>query len=392
MKKLAFLSILFLFLATCSEDDGTGDGGNPIVDLPKISISNVSMFEGNESTSFDFEIRSNVASTNNISVDYAAEEINAGFDIDFINNSGTAVIPAGERETIISIDIVTDEIKEDDEQFKVVLSNPVNATISTGEGIGTIRNDDTFVDIPDDGYISPKSYVGYDLVWRDEFDGNEINAQNWTHETGAGGWGNEELQNYTASSNNSFVADGNLVIEARNNGGSYTSARMITKGKREFRFGRVDIRAILPEGQGIWPALWMLGANISTVGWPACGEIDVMELLGHQPSTVHGTAHWGPQGQSWSFNKGGPYNLTGEKFSDEYHVFSIVWEPNRIEFLVDDNRYYIITKDIVNGDYPFNNDFFFIFNIAVGGEWPGYPDASTQFPQRMFVDYIRVFQ
>ena len=136
----------------------------------------------------------------------------------------------------------------------------------------------------------------------------------------------------------------------------------------------------------------MLGTNISSVGWPHCGEIDIMELVGHEPGTVHGTAHWGPQGQTWSYNKGTGTTLSSGKFSDEYHVFSIIWEPNSIKWLVDDNQYFQLTNSDVNGTYPFDAEFFFIFNIAVGGTWPGDPDGTTVFPQRMYVDYVRVFQ
>jgi len=248
---------------------------------------------------------------------------------------------------------------------------------------------------PADGYITPENYTGYNLVWRDEFEGTSLNTADWNYEMGAGGWGNQESQHYTDRSENSFVSNGRLTIEARQEsyqGAPYTSARLTTQFKQAFRFGRVDIRAILPEGQGIWPALWMLGTEIQNVGWPACGEIDIMELVGHEPNIIHGTADWEPQVQTWSFNKGTGTSLASGKFSDEYHVFSIVWEQNAIRWLLDDVEYFSLDNGEVNGNYPFNGDFFFIFNIAVGGQWPGYPDASTQFPQRMHVDYIRVFQ
>ncbi len=390
---LFILCCLVLGLTACGDRE---DEAPPEQQLPKISISSVTQFEGDESTEFNFKVTVSEAATQEIRVDYATEEITAGKEIDFINQSGTLSFPVGEREADIVVQIVTDSLKEGDEEFRVLLSNPVNAQILTNEGIGTIRNDDTYVDVPEDGYITPESYTGYDLVWRDEFDGTSINLDDWTHEIGGNGWGNQESQYYTDRSENSYISDGNLIIEARKenfSGSNYTSARMITQGKQLFQFGRIDIRAILPEGQGIWPALWMLGTNISDIGWPACGEIDIMELVGHEPATTHGTAHWGPAGQSWSHYKGEGYdNPTGEKFSEEYHVFSIEWEPNSITWYVDDNEFFSLNNAQVNGAYPFNAKFFFIFNIAVGGQWPGYPDATTQFPQRMYVDYIRVFQ
>ncbi len=389
---LLLLSLSLLFIASCADSDD--DGPEPV--LPTLSVSSVTLFEGDANTTFNFRVTASVASEQTITFEYKTEEVTAAQDEDYRHVSGSMTIPAGERSAVLEIEILADSIKEADEEFKVVISNPTNATIANAEGVGTIRNDDTFIFVPQDGYITPESYTGYDLVWRDEFNGNSLNMADWRFEMGAGGWGNQELQYYTDRSENLQVSNGNLIIEAREeafNGAPYTSARIITLGKQSFTHGRVDIRAILPEGQGIWPALWMLGENITTIGWPACGEIDIMELVGHEPETVHGTAHWGPQGQTFSINKGEPYSLTGgQKFSDEYHVFSIIWEPNSIKWYVDDNHYFTLTNADVNGAYPFDADFFFIFNIAVGGVWPGNPDATTQFPQTMTVDYVRIFQ
>ncbi len=384
-------AFVILILAGCGSS-GTEPG---MENLPRVSISNFTLFEGNDVTNFTFNVSLNLVSDKEVRVDYATKDDTAEKGTDYQETNGTVTIAAGERGAEIQIEIITDDLKEPDENFKVILSNAVNAEIANGEGIGTIRNDDTRVDIPEDGYITPESYAGYRLNWSDEFEGNEINTENWTHEFGASGWGNQESQYYTDRPDNSFVQDGRLVIEAKRenfDGAPYTSARMITKEKQTFTFGRVDIRATLPEGQGIWPALWMLGSNISTIGWPACGEIDIMELVGHEPDIVHGTGHWGEQGQVPSDRRGGDYKLPrGEKFSDQFHVFSIIWEPGQIEWYVDDNKYFTLRTSDVNGNYPFDNEFFFIFNIAVGGQWPGYPDATTQFPQRMIVDYIRVF-
>jgi beta-glucanase (GH16 family) len=389
------LFVLFFAVPLLSGSCGENTVDPPAEELPKMSISSVTLFEGDENNIFRFQVSTSKTVTTEAKVNFATEEITAGKGTDFIEKSGTVTIPANERNAFIEIEIVADTLKEADEQFKVVLSNAVNATLQTTDGIGTIRNDDTYIDVPDDGYATPESYVGYDLSWGEEFNGSAINTSDWTHEIGAGGWGNQESQYYTDRPENSFLTDGNLIIEALEenfNGAPYTSARLITQNKKLFQYGRVDIRAILPEGQGIWPALWMLGTNISDIGWPACGEIDIMELVGHEPSTVHGTAHWGNQGQSSSDRKGSSYALSGEKFSEKYHVFSLIWEPNSIKWLVDDNQYFSLTNAEVNGNYPFNAEFFFIFNIAVGGQWPGDPDQTTQFPQRMYVDYIRVFQ
>jgi len=394
LKLIGWMVMLCIVIITIAcKDDGQGDDPEPV--LPKLNVSNVTIFEGDASTTFNFKVGLSAVSETTVTADFMSEDGTAGEGEDYIPQSGTLSIAPGEQEFTIAIEIVTDTLKEADETFSLIIANAVNATIQVNEGIGTIRNDDTFVFIPSDGYITPESYTGYNLVWQDEFDGTEINSNNWTHEIGAGGWGNEESQYYTNRSDNSRVQDGNLIIEAKEesfSGSDYTSARMITAGKQEFQFGRIDVRAILPEGQGIWPAIWMLGGNIWDIGWPACGEIDIMELVGHEPSKVHGTAHWGPQGQTFSNNAGESISLSREKFSDKYHVFSIIWEQGQIKWLMDDQQFFQITDDNITETYRFDNNFFFIFNIAVGGIWPGYPDATTQFPQQMVVDYIRVFQ
>lgn len=392
--KLLFLAFFIsAIIAGCKDPTG---GDDPAPELPRISVGSVTLFEGDAMTTFKFNITLNTTSTESISVDYATEDLTAGAGMDYEAQSGTVTFAAGEQQMFVDIVLITDSIQEADEEFKVVLTNPVNATIQTDQGIGTIRNDDTYVFIPEDGYITPISYVGYTTAWSDEFDGSSLNTDDWSYEMGNNGWGNNELQYYTDRTQNSRLENGKLVIEAKEesfDGAPYTSARLITRGKQSFTWGRVDIRAIVPEGQGIWPALWMLGENFSSVGWPHCGEIDIMEVVGHEPNKAHGTAHWGPQGQSWSYYSGESYTLSGgAKYSDEYNVFSIIWEPNEITWLINDIPYHTLTPSDVNGNYPFNQEFFFIFNIAVGGNWPGNPDGTTVFPQKMIVDYIRVFQ
>jgi hypothetical protein len=251
--------------------------------------------------------------------------------------------------------------------------------------------------IPDTGYSTPMSYPGYTLVWNDEFNGNSLSSD-WVHETGTGsnGWGNNELQYYRPE--NTEVRDGYLIITAKNEifgSQSYTSSRIKTQGLQSFQYGRIDIRAALPQGQGIWPALWMLGDSHSTVGWPACGEIDIMEMVGgthQQPqgnAYVHGTIHWEQNGQRAQY--GGHNKLDQGIFADEFHVFSIEWDQNGITWYRDDIAYH--SADITPAPLSeFQAPFFFIFNVAVGGNWPGPPDNSTQFPQQMAVDYVRVFQ
>lgn len=252
---------------------------------------------------------------------------------------------------------------------------------------------DNTAEIPGEGYATPESYEGYNLVWQDEFDGDGL-SDDWTFEigTGSNGWGNNELEYYREG--NATVSEGYLVIEAREEsfgGQEYTSSRIITKGKQTFKYGRIDIRAKLPQGQGIWPALWMLGSNISTVSWPACGEIDIMEMVGGTASdnTVHSTLHWDNAGSHASY--GDNYTLSSGIFADQFHVFTTIWDEGKVVSYVDDVKFYEI--DITPAELSeFHENYFFIFNVAVGGNWPGPPDASTVFPQQMVVDYIRVFQ
>ncbi len=255
----------------------------------------------------------------------------------------------------------------------------------------------TFDDeIPSQGYTTPLAYDGYTLFWNDEFDGSTI-SNDWNFEIGTGnnGWGNNELQYYRRE--NASLSEGNLIIEAKSQnfeGRNYTSSRMTTQNKITFRYGRVDIRAILPKGQGIWPALWMLGTDFPTVGWPYCGEIDIMEMIGGngRENTVYGTLHWDNNGSyACTCDQGNDYKLAQGTYNDKYHVFSIIWDENKIEWYVDDNLFK--TVSITPADLSeFRNDYFLLFNVAVGGNWPGNPDGTTQFPQRMIVDYVRVFQ
>ena len=252
----------------------------------------------------------------------------------------------------------------------------------------------------------PEEEPTWQLVWEDEFDGEVLDMEKWSYELGDGceisvnlcGWGNNELQYYTEREENISVEDGFLTITAHEEdfeGSEYTSARIRTFNKGDWQFGRIEIRAKLPQGQGIWPAIWMLPTDENFGGWPQSGEIDIMELVGHEPETVHGTIHFG---EVWPNNKysGKDYSLDSGIFADNYHVFSIEWEEDRIQFFVDGNRFFTVTPSTVSEQttkpYPFNERFHMILNIAVGGNWPGNPDSTTEFPQTMSVDYVRVYQ
>ena len=233
------------------------------------------------------------------------------------------------------------------------------------------------------------------LVMQDEFNTNgEPDATLWNYNTGTGsnGWGNNELQFYTDRPENVIVEDGNLVITARKesfSGSQYTSARLLTKGKFEQAYGRFETRMKLPWGQGIWPAFWMLGADIDTNEWPGAGEIDIMEFRGQNPTVVLGTVHGPGYSAGQSISKS--YTLKNDRFDTGFHVFGIEWGPNYINFYVDDVLYNQITPKDVPGEWVFDKPFYILVNLAVGGSFVGSPNNETVFPQTMLVDYVRVY-
>jgi beta-glucanase (GH16 family) len=241
------------------------------------------------------------------------------------------------------------------------------------------------------------------LSWSDEFNGPNGSAPDpakWSFQTGGNGFGNQELEYYTARPENAHIENGNLVITARREhfagpdgvSRDYTSARLQTRDHFEQRYGRFEARIRLPQGQGIWPAFWMLGSDIGRVDWPKCGEIDIMENVGFEPSRVHGSLH-GP-GYSGAHPLTGTYTLPdGERFSDGYHLFAVEWEPQAIRFYVDNTLYETRTpRDLPAGArWVYDHPFFMLLNVAVGGKWPGNPDSTTAFPTSMLVDYVRVY-
>jgi len=245
---------------------------------------------------------------------------------------------------------------------------------------------------------------GYALVWSDEFngaDGSQPDASKWTYDIGGNRWGNNELEYYTSRPQNAQIHGGNLVITTQQETytGSdgvtrnYTSARLKTQGLFTQAYGRFEARIKIPAGQGMWPAFWMLGNDINTVNWPKCGEIDIMENIGKEPGTVHGSLH-GPSSVAQTSDFTAPFSLpAGQNFADDFHLYAVEWEPGTIRFFVDANLYATFTSKQwpAGGTWTFDHPFFIILNLAVGGDWPGSPDKSTVFPQTMLVDYVRVY-
>ncbi len=235
----------------------------------------------------------------------------------------------------------------------------------------------------------------YKEVWSDEFNKAQIDTLKWSFAIGTGGngWGNHELEFYTGRTENADIENGNLIITARKEKyqkQDYTSARMKTALKGDWTYGRVEARIKVPEGQGIWPAFWMMPTDSKYGGWPHSGEIDIMEMIGKDPATVYGTSHFGAKEHH---SKGGKYTLTSGILHDDYHLYSIEWTPDQIKWFFDGKQYYDVTKDSLAPDpWPFDQRFYIILNVAVGGDWPGYPDSTSTFPQKMLVDYVRVYQ
>jgi beta-glucanase (GH16 family) len=225
------------------------------------------------------------------------------------------------------------------------------------------------------------------LVWEDNFDGNKLDEKNWNFETGGGGFGNHERETYTKD--NQKVADGKLTITVKKDGDTYTSSRLTTKDKHQFKYGRIEARAKLPVGSGIWPAFWMLGANISQVGWPKSGEIDIMEYIGREPHTIFTTLHTTANHGADASSK----KVEVKNIEDGFHVYAAEWDKDKINFFVDDQLVHTFEpQNKTPENWPFDQPFFIILNVAVGGDFGGPGVDDTIFPQEYVVDYVRVYE
>jgi beta-glucanase (GH16 family) len=241
-------------------------------------------------------------------------------------------------------------------------------------------------------------------TWSDEFntsDGSTPDPKKWTYDLGGNGWGNHELESYTARPENARIVGGNLIITARKEEYTgtdgitqpYTSARLKTQGLFAQAYGRFEARIKIPRGQGIWPAFWLLGDDINRVDWPDCGEIDIMENIGREPGTVYGSLH-APSFVKLTSDASKGFTLpAGQSYADDFHLYAVEWEPGIVRFYVDKNNYATFTQAEwpEGGRWVFDHPFFIILNVAVGGDWPKKPDATSQFPQQMLIDYVRVY-
>ena len=237
------------------------------------------------------------------------------------------------------------------------------------------------------------------LVWADEFNKAGLpDSTKWAYEIGGNGWGNNELQYYTSHrAENARVENGKLIIEARKEayqGSKYTSARLLTQPKMTWTYGRIEAMAKLPKGVGTWPAVWMLGKNISTIGWPKGGEIDIMEHVGFDEGVIHGTVHTEAYNHTKGTQKGD--QLTVKDVTTSFHLYAIEWTADQIDFFVDNQKYYTVQKLVLGSteaQWPFDQPFYLLLNVAVGGGWGGQKGVDESiWPQRMEVDYVRVYQ
>ena len=234
--------------------------------------------------------------------------------------------------------------------------------------------------------ISSADSSGYQLIWSDEFNGNVVDTTNWNFEIGGHGWGNHEQEYYQPA--NATASDGNLIITGKKEdvqSNHYTSSRMTTKGKHEFLYSKIEARIKIPVGQGFWPAFWMLGSNIDTIDWPACGEVDIMEHI-NTDSLLYGTLHWDNNGH---VQKGDTLVYS----PSDYHVYSVEWDSSSIRWYLDDKQYHQVNiSNNVNSTDEFHKPFYILLNLALGGDWPGQKIDDSKLPAKMYVDYVRVYK
>ncbi|RCW33928.1 glycosyl hydrolase family 16 [Marinilabilia salmonicolor] len=357
--KLLLMAIVIPTLMSCSKDEDSQEGYT--VDF---------------SIEVDSENPNNIILTNLSSGDYLYVEWDYG------NGQSTGKSINKEQEQTVYYPL------KGNYEITLTIWGPLNSIADTKTMTKTVT-----IDADDPDYTAPGG-----LIWSDEFNSSSVNKSNWTFEIGTGdwGWGNDELQYYT-DGDNVEITDGKLVITARKENdnkerGSYTSTRMVTMNKQEFTYGRIEIRAKLPSGTGVWPAIWMLGSNLGQVGWPACGEIDIMEYVGYQPDIVHSTVH--TTAGSGGNGSGGSISLPTAE--EAFHIYGVLWTEESLTFYVDspDNIVHVYAPASKNDtNWPFNKPHFFILNLAVGGTWGGAQGIDNSiFPQSMEVDYVRVYE
>lgn len=383
MKKKIYYLILILLLPfvliSCGDDGKTDEPDNP--DTPPVTPTEkaVPEFFGGK----DAQVKLNSGEIYN---PFSGLEVWAnGSDI-------TDMVLYTIYDVMKNDEIVTEISLSKGGTYKIVYIVPETQTIKKATLTRTIIVGSGYSDFNYD-----ENNLTYNLVWSDEFDGDSLNTNNWNYEigTGSGGWGNNELQYYTSSTNNCYVENGFLNIKAikENKAGcKYTSSRITTARKADFKYGRIEARIKIPQGRGIWPAFWMMPTNSVYGGWPNSGEIDIMEHVGYNPFVIHSTVHNKSYNGMIGTQKGSSRSF--KDIYDTYHVYSCEWFPDKIVFYVDDTKIFeYAPTNRTQSNWPYDQEFFIIFNVAVGGNWGGAQGVDdTIFPQTMSVDYVRVYQ
>ncbi|MDA8598818.1 family 16 glycosylhydrolase [Porticoccaceae bacterium] len=405
------LVVLSLNLLVACGGDGDGDGDDEECDFTYVNSAPVftsdKVIYVQENQTVEFTINATDADGDELNFDMNGNEDGGRF------TSGSTFF---DSEYLIEIDktgVVTfNEVPDYENPMDTDGDNiyKIHVTVEDGNYCNTDGMQGTATEIfeirvtNDPSDDEPVNAIEWSLVWSDEFDEDTVNPAKWGYMLGDGtlygetrGWGNNEKQFYTEDAVNSGItldSEGNSVLyidaTATPNGPTdYASAKLTTEDLFEFRFGRVEARIKLPETQGIWPAFWMLGANKPEIGWPGSGEIDIMESLGNAPQTVYGTLHYVNEDNELR-SSGDSKSLVQGKYSDDYHIYAIEWTPEKITWFIDNEQYHQVT--IAEDMKEFLREHYFILNLAVGGYWPGYPDESTVLPQRLAVDYVRVYE
>ena len=393
-----FLYLILIFLVCESP-------GIP-VNLPELiafKMKDTLVYEGLEKQLL-LEVAGTSGMTGPVYVEYETREGTAIAGEDFTPTTGILafVNPGVKEKQLVHLEILDNQRFEEEEYFDVSFNfDSTGIFLSDSLRIFILDDDPQLTDNEFPGYTTPMEYEGWKRIWSDEFGGESLDKNNWTPIVGNGcpekcGFGNNELQYYREE--NMELGDGQLtihVLQETFGTNQYTSSRIMTKDKFFFLYGRVDIRARLPYSQGLWPALWMMGQNREEAGWPECGEIDIMELRGGIPNKVGSNLHYA-NAQGKHQNAGAKtFELDQGNFSDEFHVFSMIWDDQKIEFFVDDvkfNTAFFSSLNIGTMENPFRKDFYLLMNCAVGGNYGGNPDETTQWPQQMQLDYVRIFQ
>lgn len=394
-------SILILFSITFFSLGCKKKEEEVIIPKPEISIDlNKTIVEGDDqqkTVTLKLYLSQEVPEGATPTISYYTEHVSAdGDDYNSISEDDAQIVnfSVGERTKNITITINGDEEFESDEEFivKLTSANGFRLKSDAKEAVVKITNDE-ICEGNCEGYLSPENYAGYELVWSDEFSEVNIDTDKWQWEVNGDGGGNGEEQYYTDRDINSYIEDGKLVLFAQREqyqDHEYTSARLNSSGKFSFQYGRIDFRAKVASGTGAWPALWMLGDNFWDEGWPYCGEIDIMEHVGYDAQGLHVNAYFGDQSGGKGDHHG--YHRINEPWSDRYHIYSIEWNENGISYLVDNNEVHSLDhSNVGNYTYPFDQSFFIIMNIALGGGFGGTINDNLQ-NTTMKVDYVRVFQ